>query len=150
MTRINCNISPKILMDQHLMAEYRELPMVYASLSRSLRSRSIDNIIRQIPSKFTLNSGHVTFFYDKLNFLQNRYLLLIEELKARKYNLDPNRVYPLDHIPKDFKNDAHFTKADHALIKERILSRIGQKPDWYRYYGEKIDIKDVYDRYSEI
>ena len=62
MTRINI-IDPAELHDQHLVAEYREIFMVGSSLQRSLKSANWDP--KNIPVSFTLNKGHVSFFYDK-------------------------------------------------------------------------------------
>ena len=63
MTRINI-VPVKELMDQHLIAEYREITMVPASLSRTLASKKgLD--YSKIPKNYTLNRGHVYFFYDK-------------------------------------------------------------------------------------
>ena len=87
MTRINV-IDPIELTDQHLMAEYRELPMVMGSLKRTLASKTGFNP-KKVPPKFTLNSGHVYFFYDKGKFLERRYSALIAELVRRGYSLDP-------------------------------------------------------------
>ena len=67
MTRINSNIDPKKLTDQHLMAEYRELPMVPAALRKSLRTQSVKTILSKIPKRYKLNSGHVLFFVDKFS-----------------------------------------------------------------------------------
>jgi len=85
MTRINSDIDPKQLMDQHLMAEYRELPMVLSSLRRSLRTQSEREILKKIPPRFTLNKGHVLFFYNKLTFLKDRYTRIVDELLNRGY-----------------------------------------------------------------
>ena len=71
MTRINSNLDPSKLKRMHLIAELREITMVPAALRRSLRTRSVNDILTNIPKKFTLNRGHVTFFYNKLNFLKN-------------------------------------------------------------------------------
>lgn len=73
MTRINSNIDPKLLKRAHLVAELREITMVPASLKRSLMTRSHLMILSGIPKKFTLNTGHVKFFYNKLTFLQHRF-----------------------------------------------------------------------------
>ena len=67
MTRINI-IEPNELTDQHLIAEYREIFMVGGSLRRTLNSKS-GYQVSKIPKKFTLNSGHVYFFYNKGNYL---------------------------------------------------------------------------------
>ena len=60
MTRINV-IPVDQLTDQHLVAEYREMLMVPASLKRSLGSKNgMDT--KRIPKQYTLNTGHVYFF----------------------------------------------------------------------------------------
>ncbi len=64
MTRINV-IDPIDLTDQHLMAEYRELPMIMGSLRRSLKSKKG---LPKITPKYTLNAGHVTFSTTQANF----------------------------------------------------------------------------------
>lgn len=55
------------------MAELREITMVPASLQRSLRTRNSVDILKGIPSKFTLNKGHVSFFYNKQQFLMEQF-----------------------------------------------------------------------------
>ena len=75
MTRINI-IEPSELTDQHLIAEYREIFMVGGSLRRTLKSKS-GYMESKVPKKFTLNNGHVYFFYNKGKYLHNRYLQLI-------------------------------------------------------------------------
>jgi deoxyribonuclease (pyrimidine dimer) len=138
MTRINSNVDPKQLMDQHLMAEYRELPMVLASLRRSLKTQSEREVLKKIPTKFTLNKGHVLFFYNKLTFLRNRYDRLVNELHNRGYNLDQGRVLDLNGIPSTFFNDWSATPADDAVLEQRIKEKIAMKPSWYKYYGKSM------------
>jgi deoxyribonuclease (pyrimidine dimer) len=138
MTRINSNVDPKQLMDQHLMAEYRELPMVLASLRRSLKTQSEREVLKKIPPKFTLNKGHVLFFYNKLTFLRNRYDRLVNELHNRGYNLDQGRVLDLNGIPSTFFNDWSATPADNAVLEQRIKEKIAMKPSWYKYYGKSV------------
>lgn len=138
MTRINSNVDPKKLMDQHLMAEYRELPMVLASLRRSLKTQSEREVLKKIPPKFTLNTGHVLFFYNKLTFLRNRYDRLVNELHNRGYNLDQNRTLDLSGIPSTFFNDWTATPADDAVLEQRIKEKIAMKPSWYKYYGKSV------------
>jgi deoxyribonuclease (pyrimidine dimer) len=138
MTRINSNVDPKQLMDQHLMAEYRELPMVLASLRRSLKTQSEREVLKKIPPRFTLNKGHVLFFYNKLTFLRNRYDRLVNELHNRGYNLDQNRTLDLSGIPSTFFNDWTATPADDAVLEQRIKEKIAMKPSWYKYYGKSV------------
>ena len=140
MTRINSNLDPSILLDQHLMAEYRELPMVFGSLKRSLKTRSVKDILSGIPNKFTLNSGHVSFFYDKLRFLERRYDKLVLQLKCRGYSLDSERNrYNLEDFPTEFHNDWDSTPEDDLVVITRIKEKFYMKPDWYRYFGDPID-----------
>jgi deoxyribonuclease (pyrimidine dimer) len=136
MTRINADLDPKILSDQHLMAEYREMPMVTASLRRSLKSKTPEQVLANIPSHFCLGQGHVYFWYNKLWFLKKRYTRLINELIRRGYNLNPER-YSLDTMgfPAGFHNDYKMTETDESLILARINERIALKPEWYRYSG---------------
>lgn len=132
MTRINL-VPPGELADQHLMAEYREMPMVPAALRRSLKTRNAADIIKGIPREFTLNKGHVTFFYDKLIYLKNRYETLCNELRARGFKLDESRVLNIDNFPDIFYNDYVPTEEAYSIIRARIAERIAMKPNWYRY-----------------
>ena len=92
MTRINL-VPPEELSDQHLVAEYREIFMVGSSLQRSLRSPNWEKTKKSIPKQFTLNKGHVKFFYDKGKYLSERYDELIKEMKRRKMSPDPSRTF---------------------------------------------------------
>ena len=83
MTRINC-IPPADLVNKHLLAEYRELPRVF-KLARENAN---------IPSKYTMGPGHVTFFYDKLGYLYSRQKQIVQELTKRGFSLsfDPESL----------------------------------------------------------
>lgn len=139
MTRINANLHPEHLLDQHLMAEYRELPMVYAALRRSLRTKSVNDVLKSVPPRFTLNKGHVSFFYDKITFLEGRYERLIDELKTRGYNLDDSRRYDVSDIPEVFHNTWEMDDLAKQQIQERIYKRYHEKPTFYTYYGSHVD-----------
>ena len=129
MTRINI-IAPSELTDQHLIAEYREIFMVGSSLQRSLKSKNWNP--KDIPIKFTLNTGHVKFFYDKGKYLSNRYDMLREEMKARGMTPDVTRVFKKEQWPDELWNDWTPTLEDYKLIRQRIEERINMKPNWYR------------------
>lgn len=135
MTRINV-VPPSELTDQHLMAEYRELPMVMGSLRRSLKSKKGLPIPK---AEYTLNGGHVTFFYNKGQYLHKRYQLLIEELLERGYKLDPERKADFQvFIENKLYNDWVPNEKAAIINRERIAERIAQKPNWYRYKGVKV------------
>ena len=119
-------------MDQHLIAEYREIIMIPASLSRTLASKKgLD--INRIPKKYTLNRGHIYFFYDKGMYLAKRYNLLINEMKKRGFKPDKNRRFPKDIFKKNgLYNDWNPGANDYLIIKKRIKEKIKLKPKWYR------------------
>jgi deoxyribonuclease (pyrimidine dimer) len=129
MTRINL-VDPTELMDQHLVAEYRELFMVGSSLQRSLKSPNWN--IKNIPATFTLNKGHVSFFYNKGKYLFLRYNSLIREMKARGMNPNPDRTFEHHKWPSYLYKDWTATEADKDIVRERIKERIAAKPNWYR------------------
>ena len=134
MTRINI-INPSELTDQHLVAEYRELFMVGSSLQRSLKSPNWD--VNNIPKKFTLNKGHVMFFYDKGKYLSKRYDDLRSEMKHRGMKPDETRIFKREQWPDELYNDWTPTVEDQNIIRKRIVERILQKPNWYRVTNEK-------------
>lgn len=129
------NLVPVIeLMDQHLMAEWRELKMVPAALRRSLRSRSTETILDAIPRSFVLGKGHITFWYNKLTFLTERYALLTTELLARGYNLQYRGGFEnfTKDLPKVFFNHYYPTPPEIELSRARIAEKIAMKPTWYK------------------
>jgi len=132
MTRINI-VDPVELTDQHLVAEYREIFMVGSALQRSLKSPKWD--VKTIPENYTLNTGHVKFFYDKGHYLNERYVKLVHEMRNRGMNPDTNRTFKRDQWPNHLFNDWTPTEKDKNIARERIHQRISEKPGWYRYYG---------------
>ena len=131
MTRINI-ISPSELTDQHLIAEYREIFMVAVSLKRTLISKS-GFVESKVPKNFTLNNGHVYFFYNKGKYLYKRYNLIIKEMKSRGFKPDENRIFPKDiFIMNNLFNDWEPNQSDIKIIRKRINEKIAMKPSWYR------------------
>lgn len=152
MTRINV-IDVFDLTDQHVMAEYRELPMIIGSLKRTLNSKHGVKYSR-IPNQYTLNKGHVCFFYNKKQFLINRYQQLIDSLVDRKYQIKPNqrnvdwsvfdRVHCIQWTPTNDDKKLNFSR-----IKQRLLT----KTQWYRYYSNSITnefITNLTSKYEDI
>ena len=132
MTRINL-VPITELSDQHLVAEYREIFMVGPSLQRSLKSPNWNKTKETLPKEFTLNKGHVKFFYNKGKYLYNRYLELIKEMKNRGMNPDPLRKFKREQWPDELFNDWIPSANDLEIIRERIQLRIKQRPNWYRW-----------------
>lgn len=132
MTRINSDLDPKTLKRAHLIAEYREITMVPAALRRSLRTKSKDEVLKSIPKKFTLNAGHVKFFYDKQSFLKTRFIRLCVEMNHRGYKFDPMRGDAFSGFDNEFCNNWNSTPEDDCIVQERINFRISQKPHLYK------------------
>lgn len=140
MTRINL-VDVEVLADQHLFAEWREIKMVPPALCRSIKARGVDGVLAIIPDRFSLNCGHVTFFYDKMTFLRKRYRLLSEELRARGYEISHTGSFNefMEGIPAEFKCRKWKPRpCDVEVSAERILLRISQKPDWYKFKGKAL------------
>ena len=136
MTRINL-VLPSELSDQHLVAEYREIFMVGSSLQRSLKSKNWEKTLANIPKKYTLNKGHVTFFYNKGKYLYKRYEILIEEMKNRGMNPDSERKFKTEQWLDELFNDWEPEPDDYKVIRARIKEKIEMKPDWYRFTKNK-------------
>lgn len=159
MTRINL-VDPKDLADQHLMAEWREIKMIPPALRRSITAQNKLNnlsfsstigLMNKIPSLYTLNTGHVTFFYNKLGFLKERYNLLTGELLDRGYELSDLREYDvfINDIPKLWHGLWQPGRDEIQINIERIVLRLNEKPDFYRYRGEKEPVSFYEDRYNQ-
>lgn len=137
MTRVNL-VNVQDLADQHLFAEWREIKMVPAALRRSLKTRNVKDIIKSIPKRYTLNEGHVAFFFDKMHFLYDRYVQLTEELLNRNYNIqmhDMDEIFYKD-IPEEFRSVEWQPEIDEIQVNvERIVIRLNERADWYKYYG---------------
>ena len=132
LTRINL-VPIGELADQHLVAEYREIFMVGSALQRSLKSPNWNKTKKLLPKQFTLNKGHVSFFYNKGKYLYNRYLDLVEEMKQRGMKPDPLRKFKREQWPDELFHDWAPHDRDLLIVRERIEARIAQKPNWYRW-----------------
>lgn len=135
MTRINL-VDPSELLDQHALAEYREIRLLCANLQRTLNSKHGFQE-KKVPAEFTLNSGHVYFFFPKGKYIHKRYNALRQELNKR--GIEANLDFPIEKWPEYLYNDWTPTERDKNIVRERIALRISQRPKWYRYYGKIID-----------
>lgn len=79
MTRINC-VPVEELSGPHLVAEYRELPRVFALAQKAATRGTFSQ-----PETYTLGKGHLLFFYTRLGYLAKRHAELISEMKQRGY-----------------------------------------------------------------
>ena len=137
MTRINADIDPSLLERRHLVAELREIAMVPASLKRSLRTLSPESILPRIPKEFTLNHGHVLFFYNKIEFLRRRFKRICEEMENRDYHPDWSREVIFNGFDDCWNNDWKATEKDNQIVWDRIGIRIQEKP---HLYNQKVNV----------
>jgi len=117
MARVNVGIDPKCMTDQHLLAESVEITMI----TGHLRSQGY-KIKGNIPMKFSLGKGHVTFFKNKLTYLQNRLYEVNCELLRRGFN--PSTNINLSEFPNQLINDWKPKVEDSHLVRIRMVDRI--------------------------
>lgn len=139
MTRINANLPPKNLTDEHLISEHRELKRVCDFYAKRLKKNKFDDI----PKNFTLNAGHVTFFLDKGKFTFFRYLSLYFACHGRKIDVQDYSnnwsVYQDEHF-----NNWYATDKDNQIIIDRITERIKQSPKkHFHYHKQKISKEEA-------
>lgn len=133
MTRINVGIDPSYLTDEHLLAEHREIKRMC-----SLYEKNKDLSNKRIPTRFTLNTGHMLFFLDKPSYTLQRYRDIHQECIQRGFNVPDysdnwrvyNNVKGIGYIPSSY---------DKSLLVQRISMRINESPKkFFHYKGEQI------------
>jgi hypothetical protein len=122
MTRINV-VPVEELTREHLIAEYRELPRVYELVRKRIAKGHKPTL--KTPPRYTLGTGHVLFFYNKLGWINERYISLCNEMRRRKYTVNYGDVDQLcKGIPPDwfgtFIVDDEALKINRDRIKERL------------------------------
>ena len=127
MTRINV-IPVDELTDKHLVAEYRELPRIFKLvLDRQNKGHTPMTVKREkaMPSTYTLGTGHVLFFYNKLYYLIDRYQELCNEMENRGFTVNypdvPDFVWKLDI---DWLGEYTPTTEALAINRDRINKRL--------------------------
>ena len=120
MTRINVGIPPAELVNQHLIAEHREIKRIPNCIAKGKYN------MEGIPDKFKLGTGHVKFFYNKLLYLKNRYISLYDECIKRGFNVQ-NYISAWDNVPQELMNDYKVEDNDIKIIKQRINERRPKK-----------------------
>lgn len=134
MTRINV-IPVSELMDQHLLAEHREITRLPKNLQQSLNRKSKAFSEAEISPDYVLGKGHVKFFMNKFKWLEKRFMELTEECDKRGFNVSFRDASIFKVAPRWY-NDWTITEESVTLNKQRIKERIDAKPEFYRYYGE--------------
>ena len=114
MTRINVGILPKELSNKHLIAEHREIKRIPNCIAKGKYN------MEGQPDRFKLGKGHVKFFYDKLSYLKDRYVMRYDECVRRGFNVQ-NYINAWDSIPKELMGGYTPTENDRKLIQQRII-----------------------------
>lgn len=124
MTRINAFIPVEDLSNKHLIAEHREIKRIPNHVAKHFSKMSLT----KIPKQFTLNTGHVTFFFDKGKFTYERYVELYTECERRGFNVTyfGHAWSFYNSIPSQWYKDLKVTPQERlriqTLIKDRIQS----------------------------
>jgi hypothetical protein len=118
-TRINAGIPPANLTDRHLIAEHREITRIPRAVAKGRYS------MQGQPDEFTLGSGHVKFFYDKLQYLRERYHQIYQECIKRGFNVQ-NRSSSWDDVPHEMMGRWEPDDRAREIIQQRIDERLGK------------------------
>lgn len=113
MTRINVGIRATELPDRLLLAELREIKRIPNVISKG------NYRMENIPEQFTLGTGHVKFFYNKLEYLLERYNELRDEAIGRGFNVSDFSEAWLN-VPETLRNGYQEKERDRTLLIERI------------------------------
>ena len=117
MTRINLGVPAKELTNKHLIAEHREIKRIPNAIVKGRVN------LNKIPSKFTLGTGHVSYFYDKQGYLLDRYRELYAECIARGFKVQ-NYEASWEGVPAKLMNKYTPTLEDTQIIRNRIADRL--------------------------
>jgi len=140
MTRVNL-IPAKLLTDQHLRSELREIPRIITHVHKLWLSGKYNPNI--LPATYVLGTGHVRFFYNKLSFIMQRIRILNKQCLVRKFKGINESYYALlkkcyAALPAEFKQHFEPTASDISISQERIFARVEIKISWYKYLGKSL------------
>lgn len=90
---------------------------------------------KEVPAGYCLGKGHITFFKNKIKYLQKRFNEIQKEMKSRGFK--PKAKLNVKGIQKHLLKDWVPLAGDEKIINKRILWKIRKKPGYYRYRGEK-------------
>lgn len=117
MTRISVGVRAIELCDAHLIKERVELVRIPNAV------RTGKAVIKDIPKQFTLGTGHVKFFYDKMGYLHQRYTELTKECIARGFNITDFSDSFEGISPSLWKN-YNETAQDRTIVVQRVNERL--------------------------
>lgn len=130
MTRVNV-VPVDELTKEHAFGEYKEVLRVFGGTKRALakypnRIAFYKAYRDKIPADYTMGTGHVLHFYDKLMYIAERYQQLCEWRKVRGYRYTPISIEELvDGLPSFVLQSYTPTENALRLNRERIAERLG-------------------------
>lgn len=146
--RCNVGVNPKYLADQHLIAEYRELPMVTGSLR--INGWKIKSPIGPF---FSLGKGHINWFKPRLAYLRERHEEVKIEMGNRGFKHDALEI-KYDDCAKHLWNNWKPTLEDSEHIRKRIFYKILRNPftpfHWWRYNGRPLTLDSAVELIKKI
>jgi hypothetical protein len=127
MTRINV-VPVEELTNQHLLGEYKEITRVFGYV-RKAQDKGTNKINfhkkYEVPSDYTLGTGHVVFFYNRLGYVLRRYAELAVEMGRRGYKPSPVGYTDLcSGIRSEWFGEYAPTTDALRLNRERIAKRL--------------------------
>lgn len=151
MTRINC-IPPSELCDQHLRAEWYELPRAITR-AHKIVCKAYDQFneypvpftallqAQAIPPTYRMGKGHLIFFLDKNLYLIHRLSQIYKEMLGRgmnaKYSVLLKNFTKFQDLPKEFTKNWTPTPEAMSENRMRIQTRLatmekspGPSPRW--------------------
>jgi hypothetical protein len=135
MTRISVGVRAIELCDAHLIKERIELLRIPNAI------KSGKAVVKDIPRSFTLGTGHVKFFYDKLGYLRERYDELTLECIERDFNITDFSDSFLG-LPSNLCNSYEEQDIDRKIVVERVNKRLlGMKN--LKYNREHIEVEHL-------
>lgn len=148
MTRINL-VEVEDLADQHLFAEWREIARIPTAATKAYNAYCGINFSENSSFEYVFGTGHVRFFYNKIAFIKERYDRLTEELLKRNFNITIRDSSIFDNVPYPLVRYPWTpSRKEIELSINRISSKLNEKPNWYRYYGEIKSPSFFIDRYN--
>ena len=135
--RINVGIPVQNLSDEHLRAEELEISMMPGFYNRVWKGKT------NIPQRFTLGPGHISFFMNKKSWTLNRYKDLHQECIRRGINVN-DKTYKWNSWEGE-DVEYHEEGFEKNLIIERIQNNLNKSNGYFHYNHKKITKGQVID-----
>lgn len=132
MTRINL-IPVTELSNQHLLAEWRELPRI-VNAWRNGKIKNYDG-----PETYCLGPGHVKFFFRRVEFLLRRYNEIVIECLRRGFSISFTGELLSSNELENLKRDSHQifgwspSNDEIAISRNRINEKLKLRPTFYKW-----------------